>query len=73
MLTCVYHPINPMRVVESHEADKLKESGFWFDSPLKAKQYREQIEADIKNESKVDDKDLERKKVGRPKKQLTEK
>ena len=53
MLTCVYHPIDDFRVVEEDEADRLKASGVWFDSPLKAKQYREKVEQEIKNESKA--------------------
>ncbi len=54
MLTCVYHPIDPMQVVESDEAERLKASGVWFDSPLKAKQYREKVEEEIKQESKTE-------------------
>ena len=54
MLTCVYHPIDEVRVVESEEADKLKASGVWFDSPLKAKQYREKVEMEIKDEKSKD-------------------
>lgn len=50
MLTCVYHPIDEMRVVESDEADRLKASGVWFDSPKKAKDYRAKVELEIKNE-----------------------
>ncbi len=50
MLTCVYHPIDDFRVVESDEADKLKASGFWFDSPVKAKEYRLKVESEIKDE-----------------------
>lgn len=52
MLTCVYHPIDEMRVVESDEADRLKASGVWFDCPSKAKSYRATVEDEIKNESK---------------------
>jgi hypothetical protein len=51
MLTCIYHPIDPMRVVEKEEADKMKASGVWFDSPAKAQAYRDKVEADIKNDS----------------------
>ncbi len=51
MLTCVYHPIDAYRVVETDEADKLKATGVWFDSPAKAKQYRERVEDEIKQES----------------------
>jgi len=50
MLTCVYHPIDSMRVVEADEADKLKASGVWFDSPAKAQDYRALVEEDIKKE-----------------------
>ena len=53
MLTCVYHPIDDFRVVENDEADRLKASGIWFDSPAKAKEYRLKVEEDIKNESTV--------------------
>ncbi len=54
MLTCVYHPIDAMRVVEADEAERLKASGVWFDSPLKAKQYRAKVEEEIKQESEVE-------------------
>lgn len=50
MLTCVYHPIDSMRVVQQSEAESLKASGVWFDSPDKAKEYRAKVEDDIKNE-----------------------
>lgn len=53
MLTCVHHPIDPMRVVEEDEAQRLKATGFWFDCPAKAKKYRDKVEEDIKKESKV--------------------
>ncbi len=53
MLTCVYHPIDDFRVVEDDEADRLKASGVWFDSPAKAKAYRAKVEDEIKNESAV--------------------
>ena len=55
MLTCVYHPIDPMRVVEEDEAERLKASGGWFDSPTKAKQYRLKVEDEIKQEQKVEE------------------
>ena len=58
MLTCVYHPIDGQQVVETYEAEQLKASGVWFDSPKKAKDYRLNVEDEIKKESKV----------GRPKK-----
>ncbi len=50
MLTCIYHPIDPMRVVEHEEAYRLKESGVWFDCPNKAKAYRLKVEQNVKNE-----------------------
>lgn len=53
MLTCIYHPIHPMQVMEEEEAYNLKASGLWFDSPLKAKQYREKVEDKIKQESEA--------------------
>lgn len=55
MLTCVYHPIDKYRVVEEDEAERLKASGVWFDSPTKAKAYRLKVEDEIKNESKVEE------------------
>ena len=53
MLTCVYSPIEPMRVVEDDVAERLKASGVWFDCPTKAKQYRNKVEDEIKQESKA--------------------
>lgn len=50
MLTCVYHPIDHFRVVEDDEAERLKATGVWFDSPKKAQEYRLQVEAEIKAE-----------------------
>ena len=50
MLTCVFHPIDAMRVVEEHEAEKLRATGVWFDSPTEAKEYRASVEQDIKKE-----------------------
>lgn len=50
MLTAIYHPINGVEVVEDEQAERLIALGFWFDSPLKAKEYREQIEREIKDE-----------------------
>ena len=52
MLTCIYHPIDPMRVVESEEAEAMRATGFWFDCPNKAKQYRQNVVDGIKKESK---------------------
>lgn len=54
MLTCVYHPIDSCRVVESDEAEILMASGVWFDSPVKAKEYRAKVEEEIKQESKAE-------------------
>ena len=55
MLTCVYHPIDPCRYVESDEADKLKATGGWFDCPKQAQDYRNKVEEEIKNEAKVEE------------------
>lgn len=54
MLTCIFHPIDSMRVVEEDEAERLMASGGWFDSPAKAKQYRDKVEDEIKQESKAE-------------------
>jgi len=43
-----------MQVVEEDIAEKMLASGVWFDCPLKARQYRERVENEIKQESKVD-------------------
>lgn len=50
MLTCVFHPIDSMRVVEEDEAERLRASGFWFDSPTEAKDYRLKVENDVRKE-----------------------
>ena len=50
MLTCVYHPIDSMRVVEEDEAERLRASGVWFDSPVDAEAYRIKVETDIRKE-----------------------
>jgi hypothetical protein len=52
MLACIYHPIDPMRVVEQEEAEKLMLTGVWFDSPDKAKAYRTKVENEISSEAK---------------------
>ena len=54
MLTCVYHPIDPVRVVEQDEAEKLKATGVWFDCPNKAKKYRAKVEDEIKREESME-------------------
>lgn len=51
MLTCIFHPIDAMRVVEHEEAERLQESGVWFDCPSKAQKYREKVEQEINQES----------------------
>ena len=53
MLTCVYHPIDRMRVVEDDEAARMLASGGWFDCPTKARAYRAKVEDEIRNESKT--------------------
>jgi hypothetical protein len=50
MLTCIYHPIDDMRVVEEDEAERLMASGVWFDNPDKAQDYKLQVQDDIKKE-----------------------
>lgn len=50
MLTCIYHPLDHFRVVEHDEAERLIESGVWFNCPSKAKAYRDKVEQDVKNE-----------------------
>lgn len=50
MLTCIYHPLDYMRVVEHDEAEHLIDSGVWFDCPTKAKAYRSSVEEDVKKE-----------------------
>ena len=50
MLTCIYHPLDHMRVVEHDEADHLMKSGVWFDCPTKAKAYKQKVEDDVKKE-----------------------
>ena len=54
MLTCVYHPIDSMRVVEDDEGERLKASGVWFDCPNKAKQYRDKVEDEIKQDANAE-------------------
>jgi hypothetical protein len=51
MLTCVYHPIDEMQVVDEDVAERMKATGVWFDSPVKARQYREKVEDEIKAET----------------------
>lgn len=53
MLNCVYHPIDEMRVVDDAEKERLLASGVWFDHPMKAQEYREKLEREIKDEPKV--------------------
>jgi|GEM_PF-2165534 hypothetical protein len=50
MLTCIYHPLDHFRVVEHDEAERLIESGVWFDCPAKARAYKEGVEKDVRNE-----------------------
>lgn len=62
MLTCVYHPIDSMRVVEEDEAEILMASGVWFDSPSKAREYRAKVEQQIKKEKLDKPKDKQQEK-----------
>ncbi|MCF1193127.1 hypothetical protein LRR18_16180 [Mangrovimonas sp. AS39] len=43
-----------MRTVEDDVADALMASGVWFDSPAKARAYREKVESEIEQESKAE-------------------
>lgn len=72
MLTCVYHPIDSMRVVEEDDAEKLRASGVWFDSPILAKEYRAKVEQDITKE-KAEKADTEKKMLKKPNEKLKEK
>lgn len=51
MLTCLYHPIDGVIVVEDHEAERLRNTGVWFDHPNDAKNYRQKVENNIKSEA----------------------
>lgn len=53
MLTCVYHPLDDMQVVEDEVAVKMLASGVWFDSPKKAKEYRMKVEDEVEKEALV--------------------
>ena len=55
MLMCIYHPIDPCRYMEDDEAEKLIATGVWFKTPTKAREYREKIESEIKQESLADE------------------
>ena len=54
MLTCVYHPIDPMRIVEGDVAEDMLASGGWFDCPKMAREYRRKVEDEIKEETKAE-------------------
>ena len=51
MLNCVYHFSGDMQVVDNDEKDKMMATGAWFDHPLKAKAYKDELSAAI-NEPK---------------------
>jgi hypothetical protein len=53
MLNCVYHPIDEMRVVEDEEKERLLATGVWFASPVTAREYRERVESELKEEEKL--------------------
>jgi hypothetical protein len=65
MLTCIYHPIDPMRVVEQEEAEKMRATGVWFDCPSKARKYRADVEEEIKQETEVAEKRIKNKFKGK--------
>lgn len=50
MLTCLYHPLDDMIVVEEEDAQKYRDMGVWFDHPLLAKDYRKKLEKELKEE-----------------------
>lgn len=50
-LTCVYHPVYEMQVVEEPHAAELVASGLWFYHPNEAKKVREHHEEQIRWES----------------------
>jgi len=50
MLTCVYHALGNMIVVEDDEAQRLFDTGVWFNSPKTAREYKAKVEQDILNE-----------------------
>jgi hypothetical protein len=56
MLTCVYHPLHPFRIVEAEEADKLKATGVWFDCPRKAANCKDKVSEEVKAEAKATNK-----------------
>ncbi len=53
MLTCVFHPLDGMRVVEDDEAEPLLASGVWFDSPKKAYDYKVMVEREMMEEAEA--------------------
>lgn len=55
MLNCIYHPTDPMRVVEDDEYKKLLSTGFWFAHPTEAKKEREKYEQRIHDEQRKND------------------
>ncbi len=65
MLTCIYHPIDPMRVVEDDEAERFLATGVWFDCPSKAKAYRAKVEDEINKESEAELKPTKKKLKGK--------
>ena len=43
MLNCVYHFTGNMQVVDDEEKETLIATGAWFDHPLKAQAYKEEL------------------------------
>lgn len=43
MLNCVYHFNGDMQVVENDEKEVMLATGAWFDHPLKAKAYADEL------------------------------
>ena len=61
MLCCIYHPTEPMRVVEDAEGDRLVATGLWFNTPNEAKQVRTDYERRIREGEKPRKRKSERK------------
>lgn len=53
--SCLYHPTDGMRVIEADNEKEYKQllgTGFWFDHPTKAKEWRENYEGQIRRKPK---------------------
>ena len=52
MLNCIYHPTEPMRVVEDDEYNRLLSTNVWFKHPTEAKNMRAKYEKQLLDERK---------------------